>query len=73
MKQTEEELCEALCAEYDAFLNRTGLPAYSADELWHELADRIERAERDVQTLREHIDWVWRFCERWDAMSARAN
>lgn len=58
---------ETLCAEYDAFLERTGLPKYSADELWHELADRIEKAGEGAKALREQKDWVWRFWMRWEA------
>lgn len=69
MERENEELCDELCAEYDSFLERTGLPGYSADELWHELANRIERADADVKTLREQQEWVERFWIRWDAMA----
>lgn len=84
MAQTEAELAAErdafaeLCAEYDAFLKKTGLPQWSADELWHELANRIERAETETETLRAQRDWVWGFWMRWEALEdaermARAN
>lgn len=63
MQDTED----TLCAEYDAFLERTGLPRYSADELWHELVHRIEGAEAGAEALREQRDWVWQFWMRWEA------
>lgn len=64
MAQTEAELY----VEYDGFLEKTGLPKCSADELWHELCHRIERAEAEAETLRVQRDWVWDFWMRWEAM-----
>lgn len=65
MAQTEKELC----AEFDAFLEKTGLPEWSADELWHELSDRIQKAEAETEALRAQREWVWRFWMRWEEMT----
>lgn len=66
MASTETELC----IEYEAFLEKTGLPKVSADELLHELTDRMEKAERDGEALREHLEWVGEFCMRWEEMTS---
>jgi len=59
---------EQLCAEYDAFLDRTGLPKYSADEVLEEVRQRIFDSPDNEQELRDWFDYLCRFIDRWNDM-----
>jgi hypothetical protein len=67
-----------LTAEFDAFLQRTGLPSMSADDLWCEMiavrsgleSSYVVTAEARAACTDENCAWVLDLARRWDEVDA---
>jgi hypothetical protein len=70
--ETNQTLEDQLIAEFAAFIERTGFPKMSADELWcellaHECNDsELLRGQR--QATEAELEWLETFSKRWEAM-----
>lgn len=68
----------ALCAEFDAFLLRTGLPSMCAHNLWCEMiavrnglnSNYVVSAEARAACTDENCAWVLDLLRRWDEVEA---